>query len=238
MEKSVLTRLEELYNHAANLDEKVLTFQKAVEGYDDIHETHPTSPKEEIRLTTECAFQRALFNQGKTILKQNESKEYCSWLDYELPVILNSNRRRQSLDLIGRDAKDVFWLCELKFYTKTCKSNSPYYAIAEISKYAWLVCRNQKQLDEKKVHHKGSGFTNFSWQDLANNLKIAVVCNKSYWNYWNKRLGVEHLNDILIKYGDILELFSGEDIDFKAKKSVFETYKPMLPEKYYLECLK
>ena len=76
-----------------------------------IKHREPREFKTTIRHTAECAFQRAIIQGKKSIVKE----EVINWIDIELPVDGSNSPRGKCIDLIGKDSHGNYVLCELKF---------------------------------------------------------------------------------------------------------------------------
>ena len=171
-----------------------------------------------IRATTETAFQRAIFFNGKTILG---SKTEIKWLDIELPVDTDGKRRRHCVDLIGIIG-NRYVICELKF-GKDFAAERPDTAATQIKDYYDSIRKNWKDLDNKNIHHP-DGKT-FNWKDVASSRTIlCVAANAGYWAYWlgHRKVDISEIKDVK---------FYSEDITtdtFKNQKGKQQTYLPKL----------
>ena len=198
---------------------------------------YPSFPKKpelnNIKSTGERAFQRAIFNAGYSMLdfKKLSGSEKVVWLDLELPVTLNKNPRRISIDLIG-SLDGVPVLCELK-YSEKSTSNHPIYAIVELLIYRYLIQCNYEKLDKYQVHHH-MVLQNFKWEVIVKNAfpQLLVVGNKKYWDYWFNRISKDLLLRDTWNLGSILDanikLFEAPDEDFVKQKGERPSYKPMV----------
>ena len=91
-----------------NIDE-LNNLKKIISNKENCTGDYPSSPGkpslENISSTGEKAFQRAIINGKYSLLKpgKNKDADKITWLDLELPVTLNKNPRRPSIDLIGSE---------------------------------------------------------------------------------------------------------------------------------------
>jgi hypothetical protein len=177
--------MKEFYQKLQRHDQSVPDFDVAVSGFGESYPTRPGVPRKTIKDTSEKAFQRAIFHAKKikVHLVNDITIDLCL-LDYELPVVLNSKSRRQSVDLISKNNAS-FQIHEVKFNRS---KDSPYFAASEIIKYRYIVSENHTLLDESDVHHHGHEFMHFNWKDLNNNCQMYIVANKDYWWYWRNRM--------------------------------------------------
>jgi hypothetical protein len=216
------------------------------------YETYPSHPHEinlsSIADTGEKAFQRALLNSGITYLQFPYNLEKILWLDGELPVIMNKSPRRMCVDLIGQ-IEGVQAIVELK-YGKGSATDHPEYAALELLTYYYLILINGDKLHENKIYHTNKVLQERYWVSLSSegfipygganwrimNLnsypKLIIAANKSYWNYWFKRIDREHYLEwimSLVKEFDVnLTVFETEDIDFKIQKGDLDSYSPKI----------
>ena len=163
-----------------------------------------TQPEPNIDVTdiSEKAFQRALFRVNETI---KGKKTIIKWLDYELPVIINGNPRRDSLDMIGiymnGRQKGTFIICEVKFAYDDYHSDCPSKAAEELQRYIDGI-GDGSELELNQVHH---GCAKFDWRDVHLKYEKWILANSAYWAYWlghfNNRWSFQE--DIYYAYVDI-----------------------------------
>ena len=139
----------------------------------------------------ETAYQRAIFS-GKNTRSSLENTGDVTWLDIEIPVVFGKASRRSSLDLIGRaNQNNKLVLCELKYANpKTSyKSNNPTYALLELLIYYYHIQKNMCALAEQEIRHTNPCVGEWNWNDCAKpeNIILAVVANKEYWDRWNNK---------------------------------------------------
>lgn len=204
--------------------------------------TRPGDPKFLIGHVGEPAFQRAIFLGCTSELKYKSKTSFVKWIDLELPVILSDKPKRPCIDLIGKSDNKMV-LCELKFMSKS-KSVGPKYAVLELLVYYYIILRNFRKLDIRKVHHKISA-DQFAWEDFKSKTPLLVVAaNEKYWDYWlggkkpkiYKKEFFNWMEDLISKLDlkDNLFLFKTADEDFEKQKehsSHKEKYKPKLKSK-------
>jgi len=198
-----------------------------------------TSPKKvnliRIKSVGETAFQRAIFNSGKSILKNGGN---IKWIDLELPgIIVQSGKRRagRRIDLIGLlDTLPV--ICELK-YAKSKSNEPPLYAIFELLTYYCSIWYNHAKLDEKNVHHNQDNiYSEFKWKDIIQSKPKLLVCaNDHYWEYWKNREIIEEVRKLNEKLNVEILLLKTIEIDFVQMKGEKEFYEPSIPEGLCLE---
>ena len=176
--------------------------------------------------------------------KKRNDYETVQWMDGELPVVLNENSRRFSIDLIG-SMDGIPVICELKF-AGTRNSDSPVYAAIELLTYYCFIQFNADFLDKHNVYHKN--FEPFKWNVIVKNgfPRLIVCANKSYWDVWSKKFNMAQLRNQVFDWGTELDtninLFQTQDFDFKIQKQEGK-YTPFIPissiweivqiEKYY-----
>jgi len=152
------------------------------------------------------------------------------WIDGELPVVLNKNARRLSIDLIG-SLDGIPVLCELKF-AKNRNSDSPVYAAIELLTYYSFTQFNADILDKYNVYHKN--LNPFKWNVIVKNgFPHLIVCaNKSYWDAWFTKYEKAQLRNQVFEWGMKLDtnihLFQSDDFDFKMQKKEGK-YTPSIP---------
>ena len=218
-------RLNEIIEGAIIQDKRVIKFKNMLFDSSNYGDNHPTKPGQmsfEIRSTGETAFQRAILKSEKTLLdfKKKDGFETVHWMDGELPIVLNKNSRRHSIDLIGSsDRRPV--ICELKFAKKR-NYDSPVYAALELLTYYCFIQFNADSLDKNNVYHRN--LSPFKWNVITKNgfPRLIVCANKSYWDAWFKKYDKTQLRDQVFEWGMRLDtninLFQTEDIDFKLQK--------------------
>ncbi len=218
-----------------NSFEKIDELKKMLEDEANTTGDYPSSPGKpslkSIKSTGEKAFQRAIFNNKYSLLdfKRNNGYEKVDWLDLELPVTLNKNPRRRSIDLIG-SIDGVPVLCELKYKEKS-HSDNPIYAMVELLIYRYFISCNYEKLDKYDVHHHLI-FDDFKWGWIAKNPfpQLLVVANRSYWDYWFNRIPKNDLWELVKKISLVLDssihFFETEDEDYIKQKGLDEKYKP------------
>jgi hypothetical protein len=215
---------------------KVTELENALLDVSNCTSDHPSSPKKpnltNIKSTGEKALQRAIFNEKYSFLDyQNGNIEKVTWLDLELPVILNINPRRCSLDLIGA-LDGIPLLCELKYFEKS-PSNHPLYAIFELLMYRYFIQCNYQKLDKYEVHHH-LVLDNFKWDVIVKNVSpvLIVAGNTKYWEYWLKKISTFDLMTILLKInktlGTNMHLFEIPDEDFIMQKGEASSFCPIV----------
>lgn len=184
-----------------------------------------TQPEPYIDVTdvSEKAFQRALFRVDETI---KGGKTIIKWLDYELPVVVNGNSRRDSLDMIGiymnGRQKGTFVICEIKFAYGDYHSDCPSKAAKELQRYIDGI-GDGSELELNQVHHGSAGF---DWRKVPLKYEKWILANSAYWAYW---LGHQNRWSFLegIYYGFV-------DIPgntFQKQEKGPLTYIPEFPEK-------
>jgi hypothetical protein len=212
--------------------------RKKLEEDNNCSGDYPTKPGkpnlDNIASTGETAFQRGIFNGEYSIL--NYGKEIVNkkvvWNDIELPVTLNKNSRRISIDLIGLINNQPV-LCELKFHGKSPSKDQPIYAIVELLMYHYFIQCNYKKLDKYNVHHDLL-LKEFGWEIIVENntSQLLVVANKKYWDYWFKKISKkELLKQTLALSKDLttnIHLFETHDEDYIGQKGKQKTYKPII----------
>lgn len=171
---------------------------------------------------SEKAFQRAIFRSEQTI---RGAKTSIKWLDIELPVIINGNARRDSLDMIGvylnGRNRGTYIICEVKFAHDDYHSDSPSKAAEELQRYLDGI-GDGKELEENEIHHDNN---EFDWRNVSKKCEKWILANSSYWAYW---LG--HLNkwsfedDIYYCYIDT------PGVTFQKQKGNKSSYIPEMPE--------
>lgn len=205
------------------------TLRKSVENYTKReYHTKPGNFSNEIRSTGETAYQRAIFQSGKTTL--NTLSE-VSWRDLELPVLFSKNSRRRCVDLIGTSDENVPVLCELKFASQIGNSGSPIYAAIELLIYYYLIQDNYQELDAKKVFR--GNLRSFRWEDFNLSSIFIVGANEKYWRFWQKRYE-KRKNEVeswLNSLPLIIRFFSSANINFKEQKGTQKQYTPSLSGK-------
>ena len=210
--------MKELYQRLKMYDPCIPDFDAAVAGVGESYPTRPREPAKKIRDTSEKAFQRAIFSAGNIkVHSAGHSSIYLHLLDYEIPVILNRNSRRKSIDLISKSSSK-YQVIEIKFNKS---ADSPYFAASEIIKYRHIVSINYALLDEYRVHHCGSEFTYFAWNELNADCEMYVLANEAYWNYWKKRRGGADFSEYLDLMASVgITCLTGKDVDFNSQKSL------------------
>ena len=227
-------RLIEIIEGAIIQDKRVIKYKNMLldsSNYGDNHHTKPGPMSFEIGSTGETAYQRAILNSKETLLdfKKKNGFETIHWIDVELPIVLNKNSRRHSIDLIG-SSEGIPVICELKF-AKTRNSDSPVYAALELLTYYCFIQFNADSLDKHNVYHRN--LSPFKWNVINNNAfpRFIVCANKSYWDAWFEKYDKAQLRDQIFEWGMRLDtninLFQTEDIDFKLQKST-EKYTPAI----------
>lgn len=227
--------LIEIIESAVEQDPKILRFKDILldsSCYGDNHHTNPKSISFEISSTGETAYQRAFLKSEKTLLnfKRGNGFETVQWMDGELPIVLNKNPRRNSVDLVG-SIDGIPTLCELKF-ANSRNSDSPLYAAIELLTYYCFIQFNADILDKYDVFHKN--LKPFKWSVfVTNRFPCLIVCgNKSYWDAWFGKFDKATLRNQVFKWGTKLDtnihLFQSEDFDFKSQKGEGK-YIPKVP---------
>ena len=127
----------------------------------------------------ECAFQRAIIQGGTSTVKG----EKITWIDIELPVYGNKSRGK-CIDLIGKDSKGNYVLCELKFRKKS-DNGGPNEATEQLKEY-YSYIKNAEDLKSRDLQHTNAK-EKIDWERVAGeNTRLFVVANEFYWNTWLK----------------------------------------------------
>ena len=201
-------------------------------NYGDKYHTNPKAISFEINSTGETAYQRGILKSEKTLLKFNKDNRFetVHWMDGELPIVLNKNPRRSSIDLIG-SLEGFPTICELKFAYST-NSDSPVYAAIELLTYYCFIQFNADFLDKYNVFHKN--LKPFKWNVITKNgiSRLLVCANKSYWDAWLTKFDKAKLsNEVFdwgIHLGTNIQLFQSDDFNFKSQKGEGK-YTPSIP---------
>jgi hypothetical protein len=238
---TVIRKFEELINFLKNINSIVLSNQYTVPRKANLKDIEDTGEK---------AFQRAIFNSGRSMFR---NAGIVKWIDLELPVIIDNpkveggKRTNRRIDLIGL-IEDIPVICELKFVKiKRNNQEPPLYAIFELLTYYCSIWYNYKNLESNKVYHKfqkqddfGSKFAGLWSNIIQNKPKLLVCANKSYWDLWEKKEG-KKVVDIARELNDKLNveilLLCTKDINFdeKKKKSFKASYDPSIECELTLE---
>jgi hypothetical protein len=223
--------MNEFYQKLQKYDQYIPNFEIAISGIGESYPTRPGVPKKLIRGTTENAFQGAIFltTKIKIHLTNKLTIDFCL-LDYEIPVILNSNSRRKSVDLISKSISG-HQIHEVKYKYNRSK-DSPFFAASEIIKYRHIISENYALLDKNNVYHRGEGFRNFAWKNLNENCQMYVIANEAYWEYWRKKRGETNFSEYLDLMASMhITCLSGKNVDFNSQKHQSEngSYIPHLP---------
>jgi len=221
--------MNEFYQKLQKYDQRIPNFEIAISGVGENYPTLPQVPKKLISDTSEKAFQRAIFfaTQIKIHLT-NKLTIDLFLLDYEIPVILNSNSRRKSVDLISKSISG-FQIHEVKYNRS---KDSPFFAASEIIKYRHIISENYALLDKNNVHHRGEDFRNFAWKNLNENCQMYVVANEDYWKYWRKKIGETNFSEFVDLMASMrITCLTGKNVDFNNQKNLSENgpYMPHLP---------
>lgn len=228
-------QLIKIIDEAAKENNKVLKFKDMLldnSNFGDNYHTNPDKISFEISSTGETAYQRAILKSEKTLLKfkKGNSFETIQWMDGELPIVLNENPRRPSIDLIG-SLDGIPTICELKFANST-NSDSPVYATIELLTYYCFIQFNADFLDKYNVFHKN--LKPFKWNVITKNgfPRLIVCANKSYWDAWLPKFDKSTLRNQVFEWGMLLDtninLFQSNDFDFKLQKGE-GGYTPTIP---------
>lgn len=213
------------------IEEKLNKILLVSESNELIHPSKPGKFAEEIKDTSEKAYQRAILFNRNTKLKDKTDNEVI-WYDIELPVVLNKNSRRQCIDLIGYE-NNRFVLCELKFNNK---KDSPIAATRELLEYYRLILKNAQYLDKYSIHHSND-MCNKDWQwtsILKDDPLLVIAANEKYWKYWIGKENLdfdEQLKEIKawsIELGIDIVLYKTEDFDFISQRNNQPSYWPKL----------
>lgn len=219
------------------------TLRKKLVDDDNCFKDYPTNPGkpnlDNIKSTGETAFQRGIFNGEYSILKYGKEigNKKVVWNDIELPVTLNKNSRRISVDLIGF-INDQPVLCELKYQKKSTSKEPPIYAIVELLMYHYFIQCNFKKLDKHNVHHE-LFMKKFKWEEIVENevSLLLVVANKKYWDYWFKKTSKKELLKqtlgLNVDFNLNINLFETQDEDYEKQKEKQEKYKPTVSSKIW-----
>ena len=192
---------------------------------------NPGKLSERIGSTRERALQRAILASGRTILGDDDVVE---WLDCELPVESGVGRKYKRLDLIGKDSRGNYVLCELKFSGKSRQgADNPIAASEQLKEYRerlWGIAETfrfhegckEKELDASRFK---SGRT-----------RLMVAADRKYWETWKRKW--KKLNDgICCTLHADIEYYS-IDVDAEAFKKQRESqivngdsrkYRPVPP---------
>lgn len=170
--------------------------------------------------TAECAFQRAII-QGK---QSRVKDDIITWIDIELPVNDSTSARGKCIDLIGKDSKGRYVLCELKFRKKS-DNGGPEEAASQLKEYYQEIKKNAKELNSIKLHHSNASEL-IDWEKVASdNTRLMVVANKFYWETWCVRKKV-----LLTEKGVEYYSVNIDRFEFKKQKGDKKLYAPYMPE--------
>ena len=176
----------------------------------------------DIAHTAECAFQRAII-QGKTSIVKNE---LIKWIDIELPVDDSPFSRGRCVDLIGKDSKGNYVLCELKFRKKSDNGN-PIEATKQLKGYYENIKKNATELNSIDLRHKNAT-ERIDWKKVASsNTRLIVVANSFYWDTWLVRSKNKvELTDSKTEYYSVkIDRFV-----FEKQKGKNQHYTPQMPK--------
>lgn len=148
------------------------------------HAMGPYNPSVDVKNTFETALEKAIINNGFTVV----CGEKIRWLDGELPVEAKQKGKNQylRLDLLGLDSSDNYVLCELKFSGGDSEGNGdPADADIQLTNYARILREDGKWFRLHKnlrIDHKFD-FVKF----LSNPLRLMVVADAAYWTKWKDK---------------------------------------------------
>lgn len=176
----------------------------------------------DIAHTAECAFQRAII-QGKYSIVKNEK---IVWIDIELPVDDSSHARGKCVDLIGKDSRGNYVLCELKFRKKSDNGN-PIEATEQLKGYYEEIKKNAIELNRIGLGHTNAT-EKINWEKVASGkTRLMVVANDFYWGTWLERSKKKvKLTDSRTEYYSI-EIDRNE---FEKQKGDNNYYTPKMPQ--------
>ena len=231
--------LLDIINQNSNIS-NIMIFKEILEDEKNITGSYPSSPGkpnlDKISSTGETAFQRAIFN-GRTTLAHYRrtyvAPEKITWIDLEIPVVLNKNSRRRCLDLIG-SLDGIPLLCELKYSKNNSYSDHPLYAAIELLTYYYFIKCNYKKLDQHEVHHHLGVLGEFKWEKVIKNKfpELFVAANEKYWEYWFNKIDkndlVKQVFDLGRKLDTNIRLFCTPTEDFISQKGDKVSYKPVV----------
>lgn len=191
---------------------------------------NPGHPADAITDHNEKAFQRAIFRTRETILSKND---IITWIDFELPIDY-TKKQSDRLDLIGRDNKGAYVLCEVKFKGVSFKGNPnrgngmPADACKQIINYFSTF---RKQYKFFKFHNTTDPKEKCLLEDSFNpqKVRLMVIANDAYW----KDCKNSNSPSSKMKINDAVECYSiniKEDEFFKKQHCKREKYTPELPE--------
>jgi hypothetical protein len=176
----------------------------------------------EIKHTAESALQRAII-EGETSLVNGEE---ITWIDIELPVYGDKSRGK-CIDLIGKDSKGNYVLCELKFRKKR-DSGGPNETTEQLKEYYSYIQKNADDLNSMNFMHENAKEKKIDWKKVAaKTTRLFVVANSFYWDTWlilSKKK--EKLDDKDVEYYSV-------NIDryvFEQQKGNNTTYIPKMPK--------
>ena len=171
-----------------------------------------------VRHTSECAFQRAIIQGDYSIVNGEKIK----WIDIELPVDDSPSSRGKCIDLIGKDSRGVYVLCELKFRKKS-DNGGPEEAANQIKGYYEEIKKNADELNKIELGHTHAT-AKIDWEKVASNeTRLMVVANKFYWETWCERKKTV-LSDRSIEYYSV----NIERYTFERQKGAKVYYKPQM----------
>ena len=181
----------------------------------------PGAYSTKIAHAAECAFQRAIIQGGTSTVKG----EKITWIDIELPVYGDKSRGK-CIDLIGKDSKGNYVLCELKFRKKR-DSGGPKEATEQLKEYYSYIQKNADDLNSMNLMHENAKEKKIDWKKVAaQTTRLFVVANSFYWDTWlilSKKK--EKLDDKDVEYYSV-------NIDryvFEKQKGKNTTYTPQMP---------
>ena len=181
----------------------------------------PGEFKTSIRHTAECAFQRAIIQGKKSIVKG----EVINWIDIELPVDGSDSPRGKCIDLIGKDSHGNYVLCELKF-RKTGDNGKPSEAVKQLKEYYQYIKDNAAELSN--LRHTNAT-EDINWKKVASSkTRLMVVANTFYWYTWLIRSrNKENLKDF-----DDTEFYEVkiDRREFENQKGNKDQYIPKMPK--------
>ena len=162
----------------------------------------PGAYSTKIAHAAECAFQRAIIQGGTSTVKG----EKITWIDIELPVYGNKSRGK-CIDLIGKDSKGNYVLCELKFRKKS-DNGGP---------------NEATDLKSRDLQHTNAK-EKIDWERVAGeNTRLFVVANEFYWNTWLKKQ--EKPFDKDVEYYSV----NIDRYEFEKQKDKKTAYTPQMP---------
>ena len=172
--------------------------------------------------TAECAFQRAIIQGRYSFIKGEKIK----WIDIELPVDDSLSKRGECVDLIGKDSKGNYVLCELKF-RKRSDHGSPSLATTQLKNYYENIKKNAVELNRIKLGHINAS-ERIDWEKVASpTTRLMVVANDFYWDTWLIRSRKkERLTDKNVEYYSV----NVDRFEFEKQLGDNKNFAPIMPK--------